>query len=393
MAFEKWYLEFDGSKRGSIDNAAPRFRGNWSIETRYRIPSGGSGGGTLFDAYDEIAGAGRGIKITIDNVGRPTITLATGYSQVIRVMTGSFSPDTWYHLVLSFESISRFRCFIDAVERDAFPPAPYGGFAITGNYHIGANYNEDISDYENQFVGDILLFGYYVGNALTQDEVTKRYNYWNFHRGLKKLSWGSNIDDGGGSVATDILGGPPILFASPPNNPIWHLYGAYADPVFELWRDWDDIISMCLLPFGTIEIAAQVIVAACAEAEIEAALDPALLKTESEYDALTSDIPGLLASLEADIKYDATGFNIPGLLDSAYLDAESKYNAAALCVAGLVAYPVVESKYDATTLCVAAIDAAEHTPVYADSKYDATGAYFSAMDYDEIYIGHKFLKD
>ena len=105
-------------------------------------------------------------------------------------------------------------------------------------------------------------------------------------------------------------------------------YGVYADPVFDLWRDWDDIISMCLLPFGIIEIEAQVIVAACTDESIE-----------SYYD---------ISSFEAETKYDAI----------------------------LALYP--------------AIDANAHFPIEAETKYDATGAYYSAMDYNEIYIGHKF---
>jgi len=335
MAFEKYYLEFDGTQLAGMKATAPRFNGyDFSIEFRARVPVGGLGGGTLFDAFDEsVSAEGRGIKITLDNTGRPTILVADGYATRTRTATGVFVAGTWYHYVFSFMAAigpTWSRWYIDTNVAGDWVAGVYSEIKfISGPYHIGVNYNEDTSMYENYFTGDILLFGYYVGHALTQDEVTTRYNYWNFHRGTDYLSWGSNIDDGVGYVATDVLGGERLTLPGEPVNPTWHLYGVYADPVFELWRDWDDIISMCLLPFGSIAIAAQVIVAACTDTS-----------GESYYD---------------------------------YKPIQA------------------ETKYDATALYLSAIDAAEYTPVYADSKYDATGAYFSAIDYDEIYIGHKFL--
>lgn len=336
MAFEKYYLEFDGSRRGSIANTAPRLRNyDFSIEFRARVSIGGSGGGTLFDAYDEtISDFGIGIKITLDNTGKPTIVVSNGRDVLTYTASGIFVAGTWYHYVFSFKSYDANQTiwYIDATPVANWTVGAFFYGPISGGYNIGVNWNEDTSVFENYFNGDILLFGYYVDHALIQAEVTERYNYWNFHRGVDGLSWGSNIDDGTGSgVATDVLGGVPCVLAAAPNNPIWHLYGAYADPVFELWRDWDDIISMCLLPFGLIAVAAQVIVAACSDAN-----------GESIYDT---------------------------------------------------AFPEAESKYDATALYLAAIDAAVYTPMEAETKYDGVGVYFSAIDYEEIYIGHKFLEE
>jgi len=180
--------------------------------------------------------------------------------------------------------------YIDSVERNSINITSIPGNLPNVTKYLGVLYNPayggNPETYTEYFTGDILLFGYFIDIVLSQAEVTLRYNYWSFHAGLYKLRWGSNIDDGVGSnIATDVLGGVPCVLATAPADPEWRLYGVYADPVFNLWSDWDDLFSMFLLPFGEIAVAAQVIVAACSAASNESYYDTSTPECETKYDA------------------------------------------------------------------------------------------------------------
>ena len=213
----EYYLQFDGAGYIGLvyDETNPQQFDEtiWTIEFIYRTPSDGSGGGTIFDAYDDssVGDTGNGLLITCDSDGKPTILIdAIGHGTRTRTSTGTFTAGTWYHCLFSFEKQVQSIWYINGIAAGDGAGAPYGGsYDIGKSFYIGCNFNETLEGdarYENHFKGDIRNFGYYVGKALSAEDTAARYVARDFSGNEGSLSWASNINDGSGLDVTDVLG-------------------------------------------------------------------------------------------------------------------------------------------------------------------------------------------
>ncbi len=201
-------LQFTDTGRVSIANAPDFGSTGFTIEFIARTSSGG----TVFDSYDPSIGIrGIGIKIVLDNTGKPSVYVlrSVRLHPTPILPTGSFTADTWYYYCLVLDNSNKLNWYIDGAIRNEISGGRLiwpGSLAITEtSKFIGANWNDDTSVFENFLIGDIKMFGYYTATALSADEVMARYIAGYFTGTETGLTWASNINNGSGLSVTDLI--------------------------------------------------------------------------------------------------------------------------------------------------------------------------------------------
>ncbi len=214
-----YYLQFDGAGSSRIVSA-PQFDAGigetwaFTIEFIIRTPSDSSGGGTIFDAYDETVDLG--ILITCDSDGKPTIKLRSSLpSERTRTATGTFTAGTWYHCMFSRKASSG-NWYINGEDRlDGTGAGPVSGdFATNKTFYFGVARHVTTGAFTNYYRGDVRNFGYYVGKELSQAEALARFNAIDFDGTEDGLSLAYNMNEGTGNRANDILGGESLRIQS-----------------------------------------------------------------------------------------------------------------------------------------------------------------------------------
>lgn len=253
-----FHLAFDGAgyiKLPYSGGDLPQFDSTEiTIEFIIRTPEDGTGGGCLFDAYDDTGDYG--IKINIDASGRPTIQYWTAEGiytiHETRQATGDFTAGNWYHCVFSFKHANFEYWYINGERRGEWTPGPYfGAFEISSDFYIGANWTG--SEFDNYFKGDIGNFGYYVGKALSQSEVQARYQAVDFAGTEDGLSWASNMNTGSGLTTYDVMAGVDGIISSL-DHVAWETSDIPFTPPYEMMMrivpGRDNLRSILMPPFG-----------------------------------------------------------------------------------------------------------------------------------------------
>jgi len=213
MFMSEYALHFSGAGKITIADA-PRFLTPFgAIDLSVEFIARTSRGGHIFDSFD--VSAGRGLRIYLNNVGRPEAAIRTStMGSVLRVWPlESFVADTWHHYVLSIKN-NYLRWYIDGEQKELDIDGgvlhkyitPGGIGIVNPDKYIGVFYNNLYGPWVSYFTGDIRNFGYYKARGLSGAEVIARYSAVDFSGSEPNLSVAYNMNEGEGLTVTDILG-------------------------------------------------------------------------------------------------------------------------------------------------------------------------------------------